>query len=109
MSPAGTRGTRRACDAGPEGCAVPRIDEAPSDKRRSSRKAHRPEAPRPCGQLTAGPLGPSQGPFMGREKGGEGGRGGVTRYILRRLLQTVPVLFGVSLLAFAIMHVVPGD
>ena len=33
----------------------------------------------------------------------------MTRYILRRLLQTVPVLFGVSLLAFAIMHVVPGD
>ena len=31
------------------------------------------------------------------------------RYILRRLLQTVPVLLGVSLLAFAIMHVVPGD
>ena len=30
-------------------------------------------------------------------------------YILRRLLQTVPVLFGVSLLVFAIMHVVPGD
>src|SRR5215468_1489850 len=33
----------------------------------------------------------------------------MTRYIFRRLLQTVPVLFGVSLLAFAIMHVVPGD
>src|SRR5215475_12182647 len=33
----------------------------------------------------------------------------MTRYIVRRLLQTVPVLFGVSLLAFAIMHVVPGD
>jgi len=33
----------------------------------------------------------------------------MTRYVLRRLLQTVPVLFGVSLLAFAIMHVVPGD
>ena len=33
----------------------------------------------------------------------------MTRYILRRLLQTVPVLLGVSLLAFAIMHVVPGD
>jgi ABC-type dipeptide/oligopeptide/nickel transport system permease component len=31
------------------------------------------------------------------------------RYIFRRLLQTVPVLLGVSLLAFAIMHVVPGD
>ena len=33
----------------------------------------------------------------------------MTRYLIRRLLQTVPVLFGVSLLAFAIMHVVPGD
>jgi peptide/nickel transport system permease protein len=31
------------------------------------------------------------------------------RYVVRRLLQTIPVLFGVSLLAFAIMHVVPGD
>jgi len=33
----------------------------------------------------------------------------MARYLIRRLLQTVPVLFGVSLLAFAIMHVVPGD
>src|SRR5580765_5258097 len=33
----------------------------------------------------------------------------MTRYLIRRLLQTVPVLLGVSLLAFAIMHVVPGD
>ena len=31
------------------------------------------------------------------------------RYVLRRLWQTIPVLFGVSLLAFAVMHVVPGD
>jgi peptide/nickel transport system permease protein len=31
------------------------------------------------------------------------------RYIVRRLVQTVPVLLGVSVLAFAIMHVVPGD
>jgi len=30
-------------------------------------------------------------------------------YVLRRIVQTVPVLLGVSLLAFAIMHVVPGD
>jgi len=36
--------------------------------------------------------------------GGDGGR-----YVLRRLWQTIPVLFGVSLLAFAVMHVVPGD
>jgi ABC-type dipeptide/oligopeptide/nickel transport system permease component len=33
----------------------------------------------------------------------------MTPYLIRRLLQTVPVLFGVSLLAFAILHVVPGD
>jgi peptide/nickel transport system permease protein len=33
----------------------------------------------------------------------------MTRYLIRRLLQTMPVLFGVSVLAFAIMHVVPGD
>lgn len=31
------------------------------------------------------------------------------QYVLRRLLVTVPVLLGVSVLAFAIMHVVPGD
>lgn len=31
------------------------------------------------------------------------------RFVLRRLLVTVPVLLGVSVLAFAIMHVVPGD
>src|SRR5262250_1900505 len=33
----------------------------------------------------------------------------MARYLIRRLLQTVPVLLGVSVLAFAIMHVVPGD
>jgi len=33
----------------------------------------------------------------------------MARYVARRLLQTLPVLLGVSLLAFAIMHVVPGD
>jgi peptide/nickel transport system permease protein len=31
------------------------------------------------------------------------------RYALRRLALTLPVLLGVSLLVFAIMHVVPGD
>jgi ABC-type dipeptide/oligopeptide/nickel transport system permease component len=31
------------------------------------------------------------------------------RYIARRVVQTAPVLLGVSVLAFAIMHVVPGD
>jgi peptide/nickel transport system permease protein len=33
----------------------------------------------------------------------------VWRYVLRRFLLTVPVLFGVSVLVFVIMHVVPGD
>jgi ABC-type dipeptide/oligopeptide/nickel transport system permease component len=33
----------------------------------------------------------------------------VRQYVLRRLLVTIPVLLGVSVLAFAIMHVVPGD
>jgi peptide/nickel transport system permease protein len=33
----------------------------------------------------------------------------VRQYVVRRLLVTFPVLLGVSLLAFAIMHVVPGD
>ena len=31
------------------------------------------------------------------------------RYAVRRLALTVPVLLGVSVLVFAIMHVVPGD
>jgi len=35
--------------------------------------------------------------------------GDVTRYVVRRLLQTVSVVFGISLLAFAVMHVVLGD
>lgn len=30
-------------------------------------------------------------------------------YILRRLLVTVPVLFGITLLVFSILHVIPGD
>jgi peptide/nickel transport system permease protein len=33
----------------------------------------------------------------------------VRQYVVRRLLVTFPVLLGVSILAFAIMHVVPGD
>jgi ABC-type dipeptide/oligopeptide/nickel transport system permease component len=33
----------------------------------------------------------------------------VRQYVLRRLLVTIPVLLGVSILAFAIMRVVPGD
>lgn len=31
------------------------------------------------------------------------------RYFLRRLLQTIPVLFGVTVVVFAIMHLAPGD
>ncbi|MEM9979515.1 MAG: ABC transporter permease, partial [Cyanobacteria bacterium P01_D01_bin.2] len=31
------------------------------------------------------------------------------RYILKRLLQLVPVLLGISLLVFAFLHLIPGD
>ncbi|MEK5040806.1 ABC transporter permease [Sporosarcina sp. FSL K6-3457] len=31
------------------------------------------------------------------------------KYIIRRLLQTVPVLIGVSILVFSLMHLIPGD
>jgi ABC-type dipeptide/oligopeptide/nickel transport system permease component len=37
------------------------------------------------------------------------GGGGLQGYVLRRLLLAVPVLFGVSLLVFAVMHLAPGD
>jgi peptide/nickel transport system permease protein len=37
------------------------------------------------------------------------GGGGLQGYIVRRLLLAVPVLFGVSLLVFAVMHLAPGD
>ncbi|MDA3128538.1 ABC transporter permease [Aliibacillus thermotolerans] len=30
-------------------------------------------------------------------------------FILRRLMQTLPVLFGVSLLVFSLLHLIPGD
>jgi peptide/nickel transport system permease protein len=33
----------------------------------------------------------------------------VTRFVLSRLLQTIPVLFGVTLGAFLVVHLVPGD
>ena len=33
----------------------------------------------------------------------------MTRYILRRLAAAIPVLIGVSLIIFLIMHIVPGD
>ncbi|MCK4471208.1 MAG: ABC transporter permease, partial [Anaerolineae bacterium] len=31
------------------------------------------------------------------------------QYLLRRLVLTIPVLFGVSVVVFIIMHVIPGD
>jgi peptide/nickel transport system permease protein len=33
----------------------------------------------------------------------------VRRYILRRLLQTIPLLFGISLISFALVQLAPGD
>jgi peptide/nickel transport system permease protein len=33
----------------------------------------------------------------------------LTRYVIRRLLLIIPVLFGVSLLTFTLSHIVPGD
>ncbi|HET6447581.1 MAG TPA: ABC transporter permease [Conexibacter sp.] len=33
----------------------------------------------------------------------------MTRYLLKRLLEVIPVVIGVSLVAFAIVHLVPGD
>jgi ABC-type dipeptide/oligopeptide/nickel transport system permease component len=37
------------------------------------------------------------------------GGGGLPAYALRRLLLALPVLFGVSLLVFAVLHLAPGD
>jgi len=33
----------------------------------------------------------------------------VTKYIVRRLLSTIPVLFGLSIVLFAFVHLLPGD
>ena len=33
----------------------------------------------------------------------------MVKYIIRRLLQTIPVLIGVSILVFSLMHLIPGD
>lgn len=33
----------------------------------------------------------------------------MTKYIIRRLLQTIPVLIGVSILVFSLMFLIPGD
>ena len=31
------------------------------------------------------------------------------RFLVRRLLESIPVIFGVSILAFSIIHLIPGD
>src|SRR5678816_2643557 len=36
-------------------------------------------------------------------------RSGVTRFLVRRLLLTIPVLVGVATLVFSLIHLVPGD
>lgn len=33
----------------------------------------------------------------------------MTTYIIRRLFQLIPVLFGVTLLVFLLMHLTPGN
>ncbi|WP_438316260.1 ABC transporter permease [Sporosarcina sp. FA9] len=33
----------------------------------------------------------------------------MAKYIVRRLLQTIPVLIGVTILVFSLMHLIPGD
>jgi len=33
----------------------------------------------------------------------------VSRYILRRLIQSIPVLFGITIVAFTLQHLAPGD
>ena len=33
----------------------------------------------------------------------------MTRYIARRLLGVIPVLFGLSIILFAFIHLLPGD
>ena len=33
----------------------------------------------------------------------------MTRYIVRRVAQVIPVLLGVSIVAFAVLHLIPGD
>ncbi|HEX2864595.1 MAG TPA: hypothetical protein VHN99_08495, partial [Deinococcales bacterium] len=36
-------------------------------------------------------------------------RGALSSYILRRLLGLIPVLFGISLLVFSFVRMIPGD
>lgn len=40
---------------------------------------------------------------------GRNGEYGMTQYIIRRLLITLPVLFGISIIIFALVRIVPGD
>jgi peptide/nickel transport system permease protein len=37
------------------------------------------------------------------------GRVSVTNYILRRVVQAIPVIFGITLFSFLIVHLIPGD
>ena len=39
----------------------------------------------------------------------EGCRSNVVKYIYRRLLQFIPVLFGISVVSFLIIYLAPGD
>ncbi|HEY3061241.1 MAG TPA: ABC transporter permease [Chloroflexota bacterium] len=34
---------------------------------------------------------------------------GLLRYSIRRIIQLIPVLFGVSIIAFSVLHLIPGD
>ena len=31
------------------------------------------------------------------------------KFIVRRIIQTIPVVFGVTILVFSLMHLIPGD
>src|SRR6185436_9768143 len=42
-------------------------------------------------------------------KRGSGNNGAVLRFLLRRLVLTIPVLLGVATLVFSLIHLIPGD
>jgi len=42
-------------------------------------------------------------------KQGSGNNGAVLRFLLRRLVLTIPVLLGVATLVFSLIHLIPGD
>src|SRR5262245_6115324 len=52
--------------------------------------------PPPCSELVA-------------LKRGSGNNGAVLRFLLRRLVLTIPVLLGVATLVFSLIHLIPGD